>query len=52
MNTSGMMAGVLVVGSVNNSMATPHLGQYITEPATTPKPKKSIPIRISVKKDK
>mgnify|MGYP000253439235 CR=1 FL=1 len=52
MNTAGMMAGVLVVGSVNSSLATPHLGHYITEPATTPKIKKSIPIRISVKKDK
>lgn len=52
MNTSGLMTGVLVVGSVVGTSATPHLGQYITEPMTTPKPKKSIPIRIRIRKDK
>lgn len=52
MNTSGLMTGVLVVGSVNTSLTTTHLGQYITEPATTRQPKKTVPIRISVKPHK
>lgn len=52
MNTSSMMAGVLVVGSVNTSLTTTHLGQYLTEPATARKPKKTVPIRISVKPHK
>jgi uncharacterized oligopeptide transporter (OPT) family protein len=52
MSSSSMMTGVLVVGSINPALDLPHLGQYITEPATKREPKQTIPVRIAVKKHK
>lgn len=51
MNTSDMMTGVLVVGAIQNQ-TTAHLGQYTTQPATERKERKTVPVRISVKKHK
>lgn len=51
MNTSGMMSGVLVIGSMNSSLEVQPQAYYSAEPTPARNAnKKSLPIRISVKK--
>lgn len=52
MNTSGMMAGVLVVGSMNHSLDMQPQGYYTTESIPARNTKKTVAVRISVKKTK
>lgn len=49
MNSSSMMAGVLVVGALP-TMEMPVQHQYLSAPLPVRKDKKTIPVRISVKK--
>ena len=50
MNSSNLMAGVLVVGAILPSAEAPHYCQYNKEAHPVRANRKSIPVRISVSK--